>query len=174
MIHDLGLLTSRAVIGLGMAAHGAQKAFGWFGGPGPQGTANFLGSLGFAPSEKYAMAAAYNEFVSGMLVALGLGGAIGPAGIISGMIVAAMTVHAKNGFFVADNGVELPALYAASALALASSGYGALSLDHALGLDRKLRHPAATALVVAGGVASALAVLAQRNGAQAQEQPQAT
>lgn len=173
MIHDLGLLTSRAIVGLGMAAHGAQKVFGAFEGPGPQGTAQMMSSLGFEPSEQYAKLASYNELCSGLGVALGVGGPVAPAAMIAGMLVAAMTVHAPHGFFSANNGYEVPALYSAAALAFASAGYGALSLDHALGLDRKLRHPALTALVVAGGVAGGLLAAAQRKPAQTQpSQPQ--
>ncbi len=170
MVHDIGLLTSRAAVGLAFAAHGAQKAFGTFEGPGPQGAAQMMSSLGFEPSEQYAMAASYNELFSGLGVALGLGGPLAPAGMISGMLVAAMTVHAKNGFFAMKNGVELPMLYAAAALAFASAGYGAFSLDRLFGLDKKLRHPALTALAVAGGITGGLLALAQRKQTPAQTQ----
>ena len=72
------------------------------------------------------------------------------------------TVHAKNGFFTAKGGIELGLLYASAALAFASSGYGDLSLDHALGLDEKLRHPAFTALALAAGIAAGYGVLGRR------------
>jgi len=163
MIDEFGLLASRLTIGLSYAAHGAQKAFGWFEGPGPQGAAGFMESLGLRPGEKYATTASYGELAAGMLIALGLGGPIGPATVISGMIVAQTTVHAKNGYFAAKGGIELGVLYSAAALAFASSGYGDLSLDHALGLDDRLHHPAFTTLVLAGAVAAAYAVLAQRD-----------
>lgn len=163
MIADLGLLASRLALGLGMASHGAQKAFGWFEGPGPQATAGFMNSLGFKPAEQFAQAASYNEIASGLLIALGLGGPLGPAGLISGMAVAAETVHRKNGFFVADSGVEFPVLYSAGALALASAGYGALSFDNVLGLDDKLQHPALVALALAGGLAAAWVILGLRD-----------
>jgi putative oxidoreductase len=39
-----GILLLRVVFGLALAAHGSQKLFGWFGGPGLQGTAGFLGN----------------------------------------------------------------------------------------------------------------------------------
>jgi putative oxidoreductase len=163
MIADLGLLTARLAIGLGLASHGAQKAFGWFGGPGLEGAAGFLESLDFKPGAKYAMGASYTEIGSGMLMAIGLGGPIGPAGAISTMIVAAETVHLKNGFFAGQGGVEVNMLYTAGALALASSGYGAFSLDHVLGLEDKVHHPAFKTLVLAGAVAAAYAMLAQRD-----------
>jgi putative oxidoreductase len=55
---DLGLLIVRAAFGLCLAAHGAQKMFGWFGGPGLTGTTGFLASLGLRPARFWAIAAA--------------------------------------------------------------------------------------------------------------------
>jgi putative oxidoreductase len=163
MIDDLGLLTSRLALGLSYAAHGAQKAFGWFEGPGPEGAAGFMESLGFKPGKQYAIVASDGEVAAGLLIALGLGGPIGPAILLSGMVVAQTTVHAKNGFFASKGGIEVGLLYAAGALALASSGYGAISLDRALGLERKLHHPVLTTLVLAGALAAGYAVLGQRD-----------
>jgi putative oxidoreductase len=97
------------------------------------------------------------------MIALGLGGPLGPAGVISTMIVAAESVHKKNGFFAGKGGVEVNVLYSAGALALASTGYGALSLDSLFGLDEKLHHPLITTLALAGGIAAAYAVLGQRD-----------
>ena len=167
-MHDLGLLAARAALGLGLASHGAQKAFGWFEGPGPQAAAGFMTGLGLKPGETYATAASYNEIASGLLIALGLGGPLGPAGAISTMIVAAETVHKKNGFFAGKNGVEVNMLYSAGALALASTGYGALSLDNLFGLREKLHHPVVTTLALAGGIAAAYAILAQRDTSPAE------
>jgi putative oxidoreductase len=159
---DLGLLAARLALGLGLAAHGAQKAFGWFGGPGPEGAAGFMESLGFKPGSRYGPFASYNEIVAGTLIALGFGGPIGPAIVLSQMVVAGATVHVKHGFFVSGGGVELPVVYSAGALALASSGYGALSLDHAFGLNETLRHPILKTLVLAGGLAAGWLVLGMR------------
>jgi putative oxidoreductase len=162
-MRDVGLLVARLALGLGLASHGAQKAFGWFEGPGPDGAAKFIASLGLRPGESYAKAASYNEIASGLMIALGAGGPLGPAGAISTMIVAAETVHKKNGFFAGDGGVEVPMLYSAGALALASAGYGALSLDGLVGLDEKLRHPVITTLALAGGIAAAYLILGRRD-----------
>ncbi len=162
MIDDLGLLAARLALGLGYASHGAQKAFGWFEGPGPKGAAGFMESLGFKPGETYAALASYGEVTSGLLIALGAGGPIGPAMLLSNMLVAQTTVHAKNGFYAAKNGVEVGVLYSTGALALAASGFGAVSLDRALGLDRKLSHPVLKTLVLAGAIAAGYAALAQR------------
>ncbi|MGD0474390.1 MAG: DoxX family protein [Candidatus Velthaea sp.] len=160
-MNDFGLLISRFALGAGMAAHGAQKAFGAFDGPGPQGAAQFLQSLGFEPGERFATAAAWTELGSGTLIALGLGGPIGPAALMATMLVAQTSVHAKNGFFSQKNGVELGVVYSAGALALASGGFGRFSLDEAFGWQ-KLRAPWLSALAVAGGIAAGCLILAQR------------
>ena len=163
MIDDLGLLVSRLVIGLSYASHGAQKAFGWFEGPGPQGAAGFMESLGFKPGDKYAQAGSYTELASGTMIALGFGGPIGPAMVLGSMLVAQETVHRKNGYFAAKGGIELGVIYSAGALALASAGYGDASLDRALGLDKTLRHPGIVALALAGGIAVGYYILQQRD-----------
>src|SRR5665213_371156 len=74
----LPLLIVRLVIGLGFASHGAQKLFGWFGGYGLAGTGGFFESIGFKPGKLFAGAAGASELIGGLLLALGLGGPIGP------------------------------------------------------------------------------------------------
>ena len=130
-----GLLVLRLVIGLSMAAHGTQKLFGWFGGYGLAGTGGFFESLGFRPGKTFAFAAGATEVVSGILVALGFLGPIGSALMLSVMIVAAVTVHWKNGFFASSGGIELTVLFAVAAVSLAFTGFGQFSLDAITGLD---------------------------------------
>jgi putative oxidoreductase len=163
MIRDLILLAARLTVGGGMASHGAQKALGWFEGPGPAGAAKMMHGLGFRPGETYASAAAWNEIASGGLIALGLGGPIGPGMLLSNMIVAQTSVHWTNGFFAQKGGIELGALYTAAALTFAATDYGGASFDAALGLREKLRDPLFTSLVLAGGIAAALIVLNNRD-----------
>ena len=132
---DAGLLLARMVLGLLMAAHGAQKLFGWFGGYGIAGTGGYFESIGFRPGRFFAAAAGTTEFIGGLLLALGLLGPLGPAMIIATMVVAIATVHWANGVFAQNNGFELPLLYAVVAAALALVGFGAYSLDAALQLS---------------------------------------
>ncbi|HVR38211.1 MAG TPA: DoxX family protein [Thermoanaerobaculia bacterium] len=131
---DQGLLLARLVLGLLMAAHGAQKLFGWFGGPGLAGLSGYLESIGFRPGKPFALAASLGEVVSGLLLALGFLGPIGPAIMLSVMIVAAISVHWRNGVFAMQNGIELPLLYAGGAVALALTGPGRFSVDALLGI----------------------------------------
>jgi len=130
---DLGLLVVRVIFGLIFAAHGAQKLFGWFGGYGLAGTGGFMETLGFRPGKTFATAAALGEFFGGLLLLLGFLGPVGPALMISVMTVAMITVHRKNAFFVATNGIEHPLMFTAAALGLALTGPGRYSLDAALG-----------------------------------------
>src|SRR5882672_5278878 len=58
---DLGLLILRFVVGLTLAAHGAQKLFGWFGGYGLDGTGPFMEALGFHPGRRHAALAGLTE-----------------------------------------------------------------------------------------------------------------
>jgi putative oxidoreductase len=154
---DLGLLVARLVLGPLMAAHGAQKLLGWFGGHGLSGTGAFFESLGFRPGRLFALAAGLGEAGGGILLALGLLGPIGPALMLSVMTVAMVSVHWHNGLFAMSNGIEVPLLYATGAVALAFTGPGAYSLDGLLGIS-SLWTPVVSlaALVVGllGGVAN--------------------
>src|SRR5262245_5431769 len=131
---DAGLFVIRVVFGVLIAAHGAQKLFGWFGGPGLGGVAAMFETLGFRPGPFFAATAAASEFFGGTLFALGLFGPIGPALVVAVMTVAAIAVHLPNGLFAAANGIELPLLYAAAAVGVAFAGPGAFSFDARLGL----------------------------------------
>lgn len=126
---SIALLVFRLVVGLGMAVHGSQKLFGWFGGHGLAATGGMFGSIGFRPGRLFAFLAGAGEVTSGLLIALGLLGPVGPALMITVMLVAVFAVHWSNGFLAEKSGFELPLLYAAAALGLAFSGPGAYSLD---------------------------------------------
>lgn len=158
---DLGLLVLRVVLGLIFAAHGSQKLFGWFGGYGIAGTGGFMESLGFRPGKTFATAAGLGEFFGGLLLALGFLGPVGPALMIAGMLVAMITVHRKNPFFVTTNGIEHPLMFMTIAVGLALIGPGRYSLDAALGLTR-FETPAITWIILAIGFVGGLANLALR------------
>ncbi|MGY4737176.1 DoxX family membrane protein [Streptomyces sp. ATMOS53] len=152
---DLGLLLLRLGTGGVLAAHGTQKLFGWFGGHGPEGTGQFMESVGYEPGKASATAAGLAEAGGGTLLALGL--ATPAAGAAAaGAMAGASAVHAPNGFFAASGGYEHAASLGLAAAGLAVAGPGRLSLDHALGhlVDRGWMVPAAL-----GATAAATAVI---------------
>lgn len=67
---DVGLLLLRLAVGLTLAAHGTQKLFGWFGGPGLSTTGQFFTVLGFPPGRRHALMAALGETLGGVLLAV--------------------------------------------------------------------------------------------------------
>ncbi len=148
---DLGLLLLRLGAGGVLAAHGAQKLFGWFGGHGIEGTGQFMESVGYAPGRASATAAGLAETGGGALLALGL--ATPAAGAAAaGAMAGAAAVHTPNGFFNQGGGYEYAATLGLTAAGLAVTGPGRYSLDHALGhaVNRGWMIPAAFAAAAAG------------------------
>ena len=147
-----------------MAAHGSQKLFGWFEGYGLTGTGTFFEQLGFRPGRLFAAGAGLAEVLGGVLIAMGFGGPIGPALVVSVMIVALMSVHWGHGLFAATNGIEVPLLYAASATSLAFTGPGPYSLDALFGLT-SLWTTASAGIALGLAILGASANLAARQSA---------
>lgn len=169
---DVARLIIRVGIGGVQIAHGAQKLFGWFGGHGLKGTGAYLESQGFRPGTQSALAAGIGEAGGGALFALGLATPGAGAAIVGTMGVAA-AVHAPQGFFAMEGGLEYPAVLGLMAGAMTLIGPGNISLDALLGhrLDRPWMR--ALALVAAAGALAAVVakrrkVLAEQADAQAQ------
>jgi putative oxidoreductase len=130
---ESGLLLIRVVLGGIMAAHGAQKLFGWFGGHGLAGTGGWLASMGFKPARLYASVNGLAELGGGILLALGFLTPLGAAAVAGVMFVAIATVHWSNGFFNSSGGYEFNLLIVATAIGLAVTGPGDISIDHLSG-----------------------------------------
>jgi len=131
---DTGLLIIRVVIGLSLAAHGAQKLFGAFGGHGIAGTGGCFESLGMRPGKVLATLAGLAEFVGGLGLVLGLLIPFAAAAIVATMLVAIVKVHFEKGFFGTNGGYEYPLVLGSTAVGLAFTGPGTISLDAILGL----------------------------------------
>jgi putative oxidoreductase len=157
----IGLLVLRVVLGLTLAAHGMQKLAGWFGGYGLEGTGKFFEQLGFVPGRRSAFLAGLAETGAGLLLVAGFATPVAAAAVVATMLVAAVTVHVKNGFFNTAGGYELNLLIAAAALSLAFAGAGALSLDAALGVEFT-GAAAGVAALVAGVVGGAFQLASRR------------
>lgn len=157
---DLGLLLLRLLVGLTMAAHGAQKLFGMFGGGGLAGTGGYLETIGFRPGKRQALLAGGTEVLGGLLLVLGLVTPLAAGIIIGVMVVAAVAGHGGKGFFITKGGWEYCSILAGGALVAAFTGPGAWSLDRALGFVGGGTLWGLFALVL--GVAGALGQLATR------------
>jgi putative oxidoreductase len=155
---DLGLFLLHLTVGLLFVGHGTQKLFGWWDGPGIQGTTRMMGSLELHPARYHALAAGLGETVGGALLALGLLTPVGAGLIIAVMTVATITVHLDKGLWNQDGGYEFPLVMATAAFALAAASPGAWSLDAALDLNIASAGAALVALAVGvlGGVSAVI------------------
>ena len=146
---DLGLLVLRVGVGVTMLLHGWNHVFG---GGKLAGTGRWFESMGMKPGWLHARLATATELGAGLLFALGLLTPLAAAGIIALMVVAGITAHRKNGFFIfrPGQGWEYVMNLAIAAFAVAAIGAGEWSIDHALDLDVESWWGAAIALV--GGV----------------------
>jgi len=129
---NIAMLILRLGIGLTVAAHGAQKLFGLFGGHGLSGTARFLESLGFRPGRPYAWLLGLAETLGGAGLALGLLTPLAAAAVAGVMVTAAVAVHIRQGFFAERGGFEYLLTLALASMAIAFAGPGRYSLDRAL------------------------------------------
>jgi putative oxidoreductase len=132
MMTALGLLILRLGIGLIIAAHGAQKLFGVWGGPGMAKWTQSVQKLRIRPAQPWAWVAALSEFGGGLLLAVGLLSPLGGLAIIGAMLVAIATVHLSKGFWASKGGYEFNLSLMVGAASLAFTGAGPYSLDGAL------------------------------------------
>lgn len=95
---DVSLLLLRIAVGSIFAAHGAQKLFGVFGGPGLAGMVETMGPLAYPVT--------IGEFFGGMGLLVGFLCRFSAASLIAIMLGAIAMVHGKNGFFLSDGGFE--------------------------------------------------------------------
>ncbi|MCC7371339.1 MAG: DoxX family protein [Chloroflexi bacterium] len=163
---DLGLLVLRVAVGLILFGHGAQKLFGWFGGPGlAAATAMFGGHLRLRPAPFWVLVGSLSEVVGGLLLVAGLFGPAGAVAVVAAMLVA-ITVH-WPAFWAQQGGIEYPLVLLVVALTLAIVGPGAYSLDSVLGLQLQ------TPLIVLGGLAVAVVGVGLALGTRAPATPSA-
>ena len=156
-------LLLRVTVGVLFFGHGTQKSFGWFGGRGVDATANMFESLGLRPGRRNAIAAGVAEAAGGAGLALGFATPLAASVLTATMATAVHRVHWKNGPWVTNQGYEYNLVLGVAALALAETGPGDLSLDHALGLEQSGPAWALLALGLGGAGAYAVFRLAQAN-----------
>jgi putative oxidoreductase len=126
---------ARVALAVVVFPHGAQKAFGWFGGAGLPATVAAMGEQGLPPPVTLLVVGA--ETLGPVALLLGLAGRVAAAGVMAVMLGAA-AVHVPHGFFMnwsgarAGEGVEYHLLAIALAAVVVIAGSGALSVDRAL------------------------------------------
>ncbi len=130
---DVGLLVLRVVIGALIAAHGAQKLFGVWGGPGWKGTVGMMDRMHLYPAPFWALVAALAEFGGGLLILFGFLWPLGPLALMAQMIMAIFQVHASKGFWNTQGGFEFPLTLLTVGFVLGLTSPGVYSIDHAVG-----------------------------------------
>lgn len=154
---DWGLLVVRVAAGLIFAAHGAQKAFGWWSGPGLSGWQGALDRMGIRPARLWAPLSAGTELLGGLALAVGLLTPLATALLVGLSIVIIGQVHLPRGLWNKDGGIEFPTTLAAIVAAVLLTGPGAASLDRLVQLDLA---PAARAVLLLIGVLGGMTALA--------------
>jgi putative oxidoreductase len=130
---SIPLMVVRLGLGIVMFAHGAQKALGWFGGPGLNNSLGFFEHMGLPPALAYLPIAA--ELLGGLGLILGFLTRIAAFGVLCDMVAAVVLVHGRNGFFMnwsgtlGREGFEFHILAISMALAVLIGGAGACSID---------------------------------------------
>ena len=138
---DYGALLARVTLGLVILPHGAQKALGWFGGYGFEGTMAFFTQQMGIPAP-FALLAIAAEFLGALGLIFGVLGRISAFGVGFTMLTAAVMVHLPHGFFMnwfgaqKGEGIEYFVLAIGLALIVMLKGSGALSLDRVFGKKR--------------------------------------
>jgi putative oxidoreductase len=132
---DTGLLLLRLGVGLTFAAHGAQKVFGWWGGPGLEGWRGAMAKMGFRPEGVFAGLSSLIELAGGLFVAFGLLTPLAAAALIAQSVVIIGQVHWRNGFFNGKGGYEFPLSLGLGSIVILLLGAGAWSLDVLFGFD---------------------------------------
>jgi putative oxidoreductase len=163
---NLALLAFRCAVGVVFLAHGINHIFR---GGKIKGTAGWFESLGMRPGIVHAWMASLVEVASGAMLILGLGMPLAGAGVIGTMLVALVTNHRKNGFFIfrPGEGYEYVMTLIFAGVALGTVGGGEWGLDRAIfEPDRGLRvfndvtgMPGLIVTLI-GGVGGALLLLA--------------
>jgi putative oxidoreductase len=165
---NLGRLIARGVIGGLFVGHGTQKLFGWFGGPGLEGTSGMMDRLELSPGKRHALAASIAETAGGSMLVLGALTPLAGALITGSMVTAIRKVHFSKGLWNQNGGYEFNLALIGAVAALVDGGPGRPSVDSALGID-DTGSGWAVASVAAGVVGSTIAIEAGKRHGQEQE-----
>jgi putative oxidoreductase len=125
---DLAILILRLGLGVMFLAHGSQKVFGAFGGPGIEGFSKMVAGLGFKPVLFWTFLAAYTELLGGLFLVAGFLTRIAALFLLVFMLIAVLKVHLAKGFFMSHGGFEYNWVIICVCLALIILGTGKFGL----------------------------------------------
>lgn len=125
---DIAIFILRLCLGIIFVAHGLQKVFGLFGGPGIEGFAKMVAGVGANPALFWAWAVAIVELLGGIFLILGILPRLSAAAIGAIMIVAIVAIHGGKGFFMSAGGFEYQLLILGVCLSIVLTGAGKISL----------------------------------------------
>ena len=132
---DIAMLVLRIAVGAIFVAHGLQKLWGWWDGPGWAGWKGFIAYLGPRPTLFWASMSLVAELGGGIALVLGLFVPLAAAGLVAQTLVLLVRVHWPNGFWSAAGGIEFPLSFGAGAFAVQLLGPGNWALDTVLPID---------------------------------------
>jgi len=145
---DWMLLILRLVVGLTFAAHGAQKAFGWWNGPGMDGWQKIVAGMRFQPAPLWTVVSVGAELIGGAMIAIGLFTPMAATVLIGQSVVIVLKAHLPKGFWNKNGGIEFPLALAAGVLVILGVGPGSYSIDRLIGFG--LVEPLLWVLLVIG------------------------
>ncbi|EHR49544.1 putative membrane protein [Saccharomonospora marina XMU15] len=157
---DFGLLILRLALGGTIGAHGLQKLFGLFDGPGIGGFADALGEFGYtSQTTLLAWITGIAEVGGGALLILGLFTPLGAAAVL-GVTASAVYVKFSGGYFLGQGqGFEYEVMLSAVAFALLFTGSGRVALDKNTPWRRKPLAFGIVALLLAAAAVAVVIVL---------------
>jgi putative oxidoreductase len=157
---DLGLAMIRITAGLLMAAHGAQKLLGWWGGSSMSKWSADLEGQGIRAAALWAWVSVGGQ-MAGLVLAIGLLTPLAAAASLVAPMVVVVVQKWPKGFFNVRGGIEFMVLILITGIALILTGPGSVSVDALIGIDLDL--PVRLAIAVAAVAGALLAVLPGRS-----------
>jgi putative oxidoreductase len=129
---DIARLLLRLVVGATMVAHGYNHLWG---SGGLAGTTRWFRSLGMRPPKLHAVASGAGELAAGAALAIGLLTPLAAAFVVGVMVIAAVTVHRPNGFFIFKDGYEYVLMISVVCAVIGLLGPGKVSVDWLIGIE---------------------------------------
>ncbi len=132
---NFALLVLRLASGLMIMMHGYNHIFG---GGKIAGTGKWFASMGMRPGIVHAWLASISEMAAGIGLVFGFLVAPAAGALLGVMLVALITAHRKNGFFIfkPGQGWEYVAFISLVAVAIGTLGAGEWSLDNAFDIHQ--------------------------------------